>query len=470
MVNERETEVAVDPPRPSIPAAELPPGPPEWPLIGQALRLRRDSIGLIQEAAAYGDVSKVSVRPVLLYLVNHPDLIEAVLVTNHRKVGKGVTTTKVLTWLMGRSISTTNDPAHLRQRRIMQPQLSRRCIDKYGGIMTEFASRQAESWSDGATVHMATEMRTMTLQILAKALFGIELPDTVWRIGAAFEYTNDYMYFRLTQPPFLRPLLHHLPLPSSRRFKNARAYLDETIYGMIEERRQSGAQEDDLLSLLLEARYEDAESEEDSKMSDEQLRDEISTMYIAGHDTTANTLTWAFYLLAEHPEVQDRFHAELDKVLAGRPAALDDLPNLPFTYQILTEVLRLYPPFWSLARMVFEPIEVDGYHIPPGVTVLICPFITQRDRRWFDSPREFRPERWTDGFRKSLPRYAYFPFGAGPHHCIGEGFAWMEAQIALATLGQRWRVRSDHRHKAVILPRITLIPEGNMPLIVERRI
>ena len=343
----RAVEPTVDPPRPAIARSALPPGPPEWPVIGQAFRLRKDSLSLIREAATYGDISRISVKPLLMYLVNHPELNQALLVTNHRKVGRGVTTTKVLAWLMGRSIITTNDPYHLRQRRIMQPQFRRRYIDKYGDTMTELASRQAESWRDGATVNMAEEMRTMALQILARALFGADLPNAVQRIGAAFEYTNDYMYFRLTQPPFLRSLLHRLPLPSSRRFREARACLDETIYSMIRERRHSEAQGDDLLSLLLDARYEDAESEEDSMMSDGQVRDEISALYIAGHDSTANALTWTFYLLAEHPEIQDRFHAELDKVLAGRPATPDDLPNLPFTYRIVTEVLRLYPPIWT---------------------------------------------------------------------------------------------------------------------------
>ena len=219
--------------------------------------------------------------------------------------------------------------------------------------------------------------------------------------------------------------------------------------------------------MLLQVRYEDAEGEEESGMSDELVRDEAVSLYIAGHDTTATTLAYAFHLLSRNPEVEKRFHAELDDVLGDRDATLDDLPNLPILDQIVTETLRLYPPFWALGRMAFEPVELGGYHIPPGVAVMVAPLITHRDPRWYDDPLEFRPERWTDEFRSELPRFAYFPFGGGPHQCIGEGFAWMEAKIALATLCRRWR--ADARGKAEIVPRITIKVKGGMPMTLERR-
>ena len=247
----------------------------------------------------------------------------------------------------------------------------------------------------------------------------------------------------------------------------APAYLYELIYDLIKERRQSGAEGDDLLCMLLQVRYEDAVSEEESGMSDELVRDEAVSLYIAGHDTTATTLTYAFYLLSQNPEVEKRFHAELDDVLGDRDATLDNLPNLPLTDQIITETLRLYPPYWLLGRMVFEPIELGGYRIPPGVSVVFSPLVTQRDPRWFDDPLEFRPERWTDEFRSEIPRFAYFPFGGGPHQCIGAGFAWMEAKIALATLHRRWRATTSS--KAEIMPRTTLKVKGGLPMTLERR-
>ena len=457
----------VDPPKPSVPRAELPPGPSEMPIIGQAFRLRNDFVGLLREAATYGDVSTVSTNPILICLVNHPELNREVLVTNHLRTGRGATAFETIRWMMGDGLTASTGAFHLKQRRLMQPRFHRRYIQRYAEAMTEFSSRKSRQWQDGAMVDMEQEMRGLTLQIVAKALFDIETSDVVRRVGESFAETEGYIYLRLTQPVFLRRLLHNLPLPSTRRFKAARAYLDDLIYGLIKERRQSGAEGGDLLCMLLQARYENEEGEDDGGMSDELVRDEAVSLYIAGHDTTATTLAYAFYLLSQNPEVEKRFHAELDGVLGDRDAMLDDLPNLPFTEQIITETLRLYPPFWLLGRMTFEPIELGGCRIPAGVSVVVSPLITQRDPRWFDSPLEFRPERWTSEFRSGLPRFAYFPFGGGPHQCIGEGFAWMEAKIALATLHRRWRATT--RSKAEIMPRTTLKVKGGMPMRLERR-
>ena len=387
--------------------------------------------------------------------------------TDHLKTGRGATAFETVRWMMGDGLTASTGAFHLKQRRLIQPRFHHRRIASYAESMTEMSARKSRQWQDGAVVDMEQEMRGLTLQIVAKALFDIETSDVVRRVGESFAETEGYIYARLTQPVFLRRLLHRLPMPSTRRFKAARAYLDELIYGLIRERRQSGAEGDDLLSMLLQATYEDAEGEEDSRMSDELVRDEAVSLYIAGHDTTATTLAYAFWLLSQNPEVEHRFHAELDDVLGDRDATLDDLPDLPLTDQIITETLRLYPPFWLLGRMVFEPIELGGHRIPAGVSVVASPLITQRDPRWFDDPLEFAPERWTDEFRNELPRFAYFPFGGGPHQCIGEGFAWMEAKIALATLHRRWRATTDS--KAEIMPRTTLKVKGGMPMRLERR-
>ena len=456
-----------DPARPSIKRTELPPGPSGLPLVGQAFRLRFDLIGLLQEAATYGDVSTVAVNPILIYLVNHPELNREILVTQHQKTGRSATAFETVRWMMGDGLVASTGAFHLKQRRLIQPRFHRRYIDKYAAAMTEISSRKSRQWRDGAKVDMEQEMRELTLQIVAKALFDIETSDVVRRVGESFAETDSYMYLRLTQPVFLRRFLHNLPLRSSRRFRAARAYLDDLIYGLIKERRQSGAEGDDLLCMLLQVRYEDAESEEDSRMSDELVRDEAVSLYVAGHDTTATTLAYSFHLLSRNPEVEERFHAELDGVLGDRDATLDDLPNLPLLDQIVTETLRLYPPFWGLGRMVFEPLEIGGYRIPPGVAVMVAPLITHRDPRWYDDPLEFRPERWTPEFRSELPRFAYFPFGGGPHQCIGEGFAWLEAKLALATLCRRWRARTGAR--ADVVPRITLKVKGGMPAVLERR-
>ena len=437
------------------------------PLVGQAFRLRSDLVGLIREAATHGDVSTVSVNPILICLVNHPELNREFLVRNHPKTGRGVTAFETIRWMMGDGLTASTGPFHLRQRRLMQPRFHRRFIERYAQTMTEVSSRKSRQWRDGVKVDMEQEMRELTLQIVAKSLFDVETDDVVRRVGRSFAESEGYIYLRLTQPAFMRRFLHGLPLPSTRRFRAARAYLDELIYGLIRERRQSGAEGDDLLCLLMQARYEDAEGEEDAGMSDELVRDEAVSLYIAGHDTTATTLTYAFFLLSQNPEVEKRFHEELDDVLGDRDATLNDFPDLPLTEQIVTETLRLYPPFWLLGRMVFEAIELGGYRIPPGVSVVVSPLVTQRDPRWFDDPMEFRPERWTDEFRSELPQFAYMPFGGGPHKCIGEGFAWMEAKIALATLCRRWRAST--KAKAEIMPRTTLKVKGGLPMTLQRR-
>ena len=461
------TEALVDPPRPSIQRAELPPGPSELPFVGQAFRLKNDFVGLLREAATYGDVSTVSVKPILICLVNHPELNREVLLTNHRRIGRGATVSETVRWMMGDGLTASTGAFHLKQRRLVQPRFHSRRIEQYAEVMTEVSSRKSRQWRDGVVVDMEQEMRDLTLKIVAKVLLNIETSDIVRRVGESFAETEEYIYLRLTQPVFLRRLLHNLPVPSTRRFKAARAYLDDLIYGLIKEHRQSGAESGDLLCMLLEARYKDAESEEDRGMSDELVRDEAVSLYIAGHDTTATILAYTFYLLSQNPEVEKRFHAELDDVLGDRDATLDDLPNLPLTDQIITETLRLYPPGWLIGRMAFESIELGGWRIPAGVSVVVSPLITQRDPRWFDSPLEFRPERWTSEFRSELPRFAYFPFGGGPHQCIGEGFAWMEVKIALATLHRRWRATT--RSKAEIMPRTTLKVKGGMPMRLERR-
>ena len=455
------------PPKPSVDRSQLPPGPPELPFIGQTLRYLRDPIRFMQEAATYGDLVTMSVKPALLLLVNHPDLIRDIMVTHHQLVGRGPNA-DVLKYAMGDGLVTASAADHLWQRRLMQPQFHRNRIEGYGAVMQDYADHHQRAWADGQRVDMAGEMGTLTLRIVVKTLFGIELPDDVRRIGEAFVLINNYLVSRVNQPPRLRKFLHRMPVPYTLRFKRARARLDRIIYEVIEQRRESPAQSDDLLSLLLQTQFEGDDGRPLS-MTDQQVRDQTITLFAAGHETTAVCLTWTWYLLASHPELQARFHAELDDVIGDRPPTLADLPNLAFTDQVLAESLRLYPPIWFWSRMAFQPFELGGYDIPPGALLAAPQLIVQRDARWFDEPLEFRPDRWTTEFRENLPRFAYYPFGGGPRQCIGEGFAMMEAKLILATLGQRWGVHHDPRHKIEMLPLISLRPKGGMPMHLERR-
>lgn len=424
----------------------------------------------MQEAAQYGDLVTMSVKPALVYLVNHPDLIRDVVVTYHQKVDRGPNT-EVMKLLTGNGLITATGADHLRQRRLIQPSLQRGRIERYSETMQSYAELHQDDWEDGERVDLGRELSQLTLRIVVKTLFGTDLADEVRRIGAAFALSNNYITTRANQPPRLRKLFHRLPLPYSVRFKRARADLDKIIYGLIAERRESPEQGEDLLSLLMGARFAgDADGEPtNAELTDEQVRDETVTMFAAGHETTAVTLIWTWYLLATHPELQARFHVELDDVIGDRPATLDDLPDLKFMDQVLDEALRLYPPIWFWGRMSFQPFDLGGYHIPAGAFLLAPQLIAQRDPRFFEAPTEFRPDRWTPEFRANLPQFAYYPFGGGPRRCIGEGFAMMEAKLILATIGRRWSMRHDPRHNAEMLPLISLRPKGGMPMFLERR-
>ena len=459
------------PPRPVIDRAALPPGPGELPFIGQTLRFIRDPIKLMVEAAEYGDLVTLSTKPALVYLINHPDLIRDVVVTNHQKVDRGPNT-EVMKLLTGNGLITAVGPDHLRQRRLIQPSLQRHRFERYAEVMLDYAARHDEQWDDGQRIDLAREMSLLTLRIVVKTLFGTDLASDVRRIGAAFALGNRYITARANQPPRMRRLYHNLPLPFTLRFKHAKSQLDRIIYDLIAERRASSNTGDDLLSLLMDARFADddgGDATEGAGLTDQQVRDETVTMFAAGHETTAVSLIWTLYLLATHPEHQARFHAELDNVIGQRAPTLEDIPNLHFMDQAYSEALRLYPPIWFWGRMAFQPFDLGGYHIPAGAFLLAPQLIAQRDGRWFDDPLSFRPDRWTPEFRAALPRFAYFPFGGGPRRCIGDGFAMMEAKLILATVGQRWKMHHDPRHRAEMLPLISLRPKGGMPMVLERR-
>ena len=457
------------PPKPQVNPGEypLPPGPPDPPVIGKTLRYVREPIELMQESALHGDLATMSVKPWLIYLVSHPELVEQVLVTNHMRVGRW-RNVEAFKYLMGEGLVTSDDPLHLRQRRMMQPQFHHSLIDGYGRTMTAYSIDHVREWQDEALVDMSREMRDLTLKIVVKTLFSIDIPSEVRRLGEAFELSNRYISARFNQFERMRELLHSLPLPFTRRFKRDLDYLDGVVYGLIEERRQAGGDSVDLLDLMLAAEDGEAAENDATRMTDLQVRDETVTMFAVGHETVTIALTWAWHLLSLHPEVQDSFHAELDAVLNGRPPTVDDLADLKITEQILTEAMRLYPPIWRTGRVVLEEFELAGYPIPAGAFLCISPLVTHRDPRWFEKPDHFRPCRWTPEFREGLHKFAYFPFGGGPRVCIGEGFAWMEMKLVMAAIGQRWRVRPDPSHEIAFTPLVSLRPRGGMPMYIEQ--
>jgi len=410
----------------------------------------------------YGDIVHYKIGPQHLYLFNDPDLIKDVLVTNQKNFTKSRGLERARK-LLGNGLLTSEGDFHLRQRRLAQPAFHRQRIASYGDTMTAYADRTRSTWQDGSTVDMHVEMMRLTLAVVAKTLFDADVDAEAAEIGKALTVAFESFNFGIL--PFTE-LLEKLPLPYVRRFNAARDTLDRTIYRMIEERRATNDDRGDLLSMLLMATDTEGDG---SGMSDLQLRDEAMTIFLAGHETTANALTWTWYLLSQHPEVEARLHAEIDGALAGRKAGFDDLAVLPYTRMVLAESMRLYPPAWAIGRRAINSFEVRGYTIPERSVVLMSQYITHRDPRFFPDPERFDPGRWTADAQAARPKFSYFPFGGGARVCIGEQFAWMEGILLVATLAQQWKMRLVQGHPVDIQPLITLRPRNGMRMTLERR-
>ena len=442
----------------------VPPGPRRRVPALNALRMGRDPLAFLTDLAQrYGDIARVPLGAETLYLFNHPDLIREVLVTQHRNFhkGRGLERARML---LGTGLLTSEDEFHLRQRRLAQPAFHRQRVAAYGATMAAYAAVRRDRWRAGAVIDAHREMMALTLAIVGKTLFDADVEHEAAEIGEALATTFEAFQFGFFLP--FGELLERLPLPATLRFKKARARLDTTIYRLIEERRRSGADHGDLLSMLLLAQDTEGDG---GGMTDLQLRDEAMTLFLAGHETTANALTWTWYLLSQHPAVEARLHAEIDAALGGRLPTADDLTALPYTRMVLAESMRLYPPAWILGRRAVAPFEAGGYEIPARSIVLMSQFVTHRDARWFPDPERFDPERFTPDRQAQRPKFAYFPFGGGPRVCIGEQFAWMEGVLLLVTIAQRWRLSLVPGHPVALQPIITLRPKLGMRMAVTPR-
>ncbi|HZB44448.1 MAG TPA: cytochrome P450, partial [Pyrinomonadaceae bacterium] len=419
-------------------------------------------------ARQYGDVAQFRIGPQKAFLLSHPDHVRDVLVTHHERFHKGRALQRSKR-LLGEGLLTSEGAHHRRQRRIAQPAFHRQRVASYGAVMVEYAARAAERWREGRTLDISEEMMRLTLAIAGKTLFDADVEQhDADEVGAALtEVMELFGYLMLPYSELLEKL--PFPLPPVVRFQRARKRLDAVIYRIIDERRRSGGDRGDLLSMLLLA-----EDEEDAgaRMSNEQVRDEVMTLFLAGHETTANLLAWTWYLLSQHPEVEARLHAELDAVLTGgRLPTVEDIPALRYTEMVVAETMRLYPPAWTVGRLAIADHEAGGYLIPKGSLVLLSQYVVHRDPRFFPDPERFDPERFTPEAKEARPPFAYFPFGGGVRRCIGEGFAWMEATLVVATLARRWRMRLAPGHTVRPAPRITLRPskEGVVMTLRERR-
>ena len=435
---------------------------------GPSEGLKRWSLGPLNDnpldyftkvAREYGDIAGLRVLNFRSIFINQPDLIEEVLVTNARKYSKG-RVLRANRHVFGEGLLTSEGDFWLRQRRLAQPAFHRARIASYAATMVEYTQRMLNGWRGGEARDAHQEMMRLTLQIVGKTLFDADVERDAQDVGKSLELLLEI------GANFRRAIFvpHWLPTPTNLRVKREVAQIEKILYRIIGERRASGRDAGDLLSMLLCAQDEDG-----SRMTDRQLRDEAITLFLAGHETTASTLSWTWWLLAQNPAVEAKLHAELDAVLGDPGPSLDDLPKLAYTGHVITESLRLYPAAWGMARLAIEDHEIAGYPVTKGMGVAMAQWVVHRDSRWYDAPEEFRPERWENDLWKRLPRFAYFPFGGGPRQCIGNVFALMEATLILATIARKFRLRLVANHPVAPLASITLRPRHGVRVILEPR-
>jgi cytochrome P450 len=437
-----------------------PPGPKPHFLIGNMPLASPDPLPIFSAwAAEYGDIFYYRAAWLHVYFLNHPDLIEEVLVRNPRNFLKD-RVVRNSRWFFGEGLLTNEGDSWLRQRRLSAPAFHRERVSAYANIMTSYAQQMLANWKDGETLDIHQEMMRLTLQIVVRALFNVEAEETAEISSALNLIMSNTTGVRILLPPIAR----YLPTPRMISFRRAVARMDNTVYKIIAQHRANKTDSGDLLSMLIAASDEDG-----SRMSDQQLRDEVLTFLIAGHETTALGLTWTWHLLAQHPEVEKKLHQELDRVLRGRLPEFSDLPALTYTERVIKESMRLYPPAWSLARTVIADFDMRGYRIPAGANVVMSQWIMHRSAAYFPDPEKFDPDRWSPEKAQKLPRFAYFPFGGGPRQCIGASFAMMEAILLLATIAQNFQLDSVPGHPVVLVPSFTLRPKYGLRMTLASR-
>lgn len=411
----------------------VPPGPKGHFLLGILPEYSQDPLGFFARCANnYGDIVKIT-GGFTTYLLNHPDYIEQMLVSQHQHLVKSQLS-QILRPVLGNGLLLSEGDFWRQQRRLIQPAFHRDRIMGYGTVMATYTQQMLSTWNDGDVRDVHHDMMQLTLAIVAKTFFGSSIDNDVEVFDRAANAVLTHFDRRTTNLLFFL-LPDWVPIPANLRFHQANQAVDRVIYRIIQERRESGEDTGDLLSMLLHLQAEDG-----TRMTDQQVRDEVMTFMMAGHETTAVALSWAWYLLATHPEVEEKLLTELQTVLAGRTPTFADLPKLRYTEWVIMEAMRLYPPVWAYARRVVEACEIAGYPVKPGMELLACPWITHRDPRWFTNPDQFNPDRWANDLIKRIPTFAYFPFGGGSRICIGKAFAMMEASLILAAVAQKYHM------------------------------
>jgi cytochrome P450 len=448
----------------SAAATRLPPGPKGLPLLGLTLAIRKDALGTLRRVAReYGDIALLPVAFQDRIFLNHPDFVKQVLVIQQGKFHKSDLTKKIVGGLLGQGLLVSEGEFWRRQRRLAQPAFHRGRIQEYAATMSESIQSHIHGWRDAEQRDMAGEMMALTLDVAVRTLFGTTLSAEAQQVGHSMTFLMRYQLSRQRSPVRLP---ESWPTPRNKRARREREFLDSLVYSFIEEHRLRGDTHprSDLLSLLVSSLDEDG-----TQMTPKQLRDETMTLFLAGHETTAQMLAWTWYLLGENPAVEAKLHEELRGVLGGRAPEASDFMRLSFLRAVMSEVLRLYPPAYITARTSMEPCRIGGYDFAAGSTMLMSQWVMHRDPRFYDDPDVFRPERWLEGLEDRLPAGAYFPFGDGPRRCIGQGFALLEAALVIGALAQRFQFRLLGGHPVVPEPLITLRPRNGIRMTLHAR-
>jgi cytochrome P450 len=430
------------------------PGPKTWFPLKRIFAFQKDPIALLRKLASYGDVAQMRMA-LRVFIISDPELIRQVFLPLSDKLSKGRALERAKI-LMGDGLLTSEGALHTRQRRLIMPGFHRARISLYGSVMVELAAKLAQSWNDGQELDLRGEMMKLTLDIAGRTMFGAALESEAAEISAALTEVMDR--FQLAILPGTM-WLRHLPTPGNLRLKRALTRLNDVVYRMIRERREKPEDREDLLSMLLQAQDEENNN---ATMTDTQVRDEVMTLFLAGHETTANALSWTWVQLCQNPGIYDQLQAELKSVLGGRLPTPADYPALKYTEKVFSESMRLYPPAWIVGRRALEELELGGYRIPKGSIIVMSQYLMQRDPRFWTDPEKFDPERFSPEEKAKRPSFSYFPFGAGPRGCIGEGFAWMEGILVMATLAQSWRLELLADQNLQASPQFTLRPKGKI--------
>ncbi len=427
------------------------PAPEGDGIAGNLIELGKDPLGFFTRCRDYGDLVPLRLGLTLSCLLTHPDYIEQILKDRETFIkSRGF---RVLKTLLGEGLLTAEGESWFWQRRLAQPMFHQKRIDNYGSIMIEYTHRMLQTWRDGETHDIHADMMRLTLQIVMKCIFNADVDTGEAKVIAnALDVAMNWFESKRRQN-FL--VWEWFPRPENIKYHQAIAQMDEAIYQLIGSRRQQTEQTEDLLSMLIEARDEETGRQMDDKL----LRDEVATLMLAGHETTANALSWTLMLLAQYPEVRQKLEAELKQVLQGRLPTVEDIGKLHYTSQVVKESMRLYPPVAIFGREAARDCTIGDYDIPQGTVVTISQWVMHRHPRYFENPGVFQPERWTEAFEKELPRGVYIPFGDGPRVCIGKGFAQMEAVLLLAAIAQRFELDLEPGFAIVPQPSITLRPE-----------